>query len=212
MATGRTSGTPPVLSRPRLAAERKAFFDSQRLLTGYEAYTSSRTERNRATVTPEARLRKLDGKIMVFGVASWALSREHGLLSVRRARIRPDRPSIHAGLGDREAAMQRRERARRCDGATAIRCTTLDEGRPRVVRTHCAELDRVNDGRQRRLRRPAGAPCRQAAWRMRFRMRPRTALLARVAALSFRARPARMVHLRVAWPHRLRAAPAGLIE
>ena len=127
---------------PELAAERKAFFDSQRLLTGYEAYTSSEDGAQPCNGDSGGPLlRKLDGKITVFGVASWALSREHGLLCSKGLVYARIAPSIHAGLGDREQPCSGESERGRCDGATAIRCTTLDEGRPRVVRTHCAELD-----------------------------------------------------------------------
>lgn len=89
-------------------------------------------------------LRKVDGKLSVFGVASWVPSKVE--------RDPCSRGVVYATFGTaaRElvdgvlaTACGDVPVAGRCEGAVAVRCVSMDEGTPRITRTRCDDVDQT---------------------------------------------------------------------
>lgn len=89
-------------------------------------------------------LRKVDGKLTVFGVASWVPSKYEKSPCSRGA--------VYAILGPsaREMVTDLLSNAcgdvpveGRCEGTVAVRCISNDEGTPRVTKTNCDDVDQA---------------------------------------------------------------------
>jgi secreted trypsin-like serine protease len=123
-------------------AEMQTYFEEQRLLQGYEAFFGAKE----GDVQPCSGdsggplLRKVNGQITVFGVASWVPNKAADSQLCSRG-------IVYATMGP--AAVELLDRSNcgtetasgRCDGTTAVRCTTPGEGGVRVTKTRCEELD-----------------------------------------------------------------------
>ncbi len=139
------------VGRPLTAEEDgevKAYFESQRLLQGYEAYFSA-TGTDAQPCSGDSGgplLRKVNGQITVFGVASWVPNKAQDSQLCARGIVYATMGPAAVELLDRSAqqALCNGETVEgRCDGTTAIRCTRPEEGPVRVTQTRCAELDLV---------------------------------------------------------------------
>lgn len=126
---------------------------SQPLLSGYEVFFGAKDGDAQACSGDSGGplLRKVDGKLTVFGVASWVPSKSERSPCSRGAIYATFGPSVrelfaemsHDACGDVPVAGQ-------CDGNTAVRCISSEEGTPRVTRTNCEDLDQacaIVDGR-----------------------------------------------------------------
>jgi secreted trypsin-like serine protease len=89
-------------------------------------------------------LRKVGGKLQIFGVASWVPSKSerspcsrgvvYATFGASARELIDD--SLGTACGDVPVAG-------RCEGTVAVRCISLDEGSPRVTKTQCADVDQV---------------------------------------------------------------------
>lgn len=117
-------------------------FDQTTLLSDYEAFFGAKE----GDVQPCSGdsggplLRKVDGQITVFGVASWVPNKEQATALCSRGIVYSTMGPAGASLLDLTKCGAESV-AGRCDGTTAIRCLTNEEGGVRVTRTSCEQLD-----------------------------------------------------------------------
>ena len=116
------------------------------MLAGYEIYLERR-DGDAQVCTGDSGgplLRKVDGKLQVFGVASWVPSKDESEPCARgvvyttfgtTARELVDAVTANA-CGDVSEAGH-------CEGNVAVRCVSLEEGSPRVSKTNCEDANQA---------------------------------------------------------------------
>jgi len=120
-------------------------FDQQ-LLAGYEAFFAAKDGDAQVCSGDSGGplLRKVDGKLTVFGVASWVPSKSEKSPCSRGA--------VYATFGESARELLRDVSgtacgdvpvAGRCEGAVAVRCISSEEGTPRVTKTNCDDVDQT---------------------------------------------------------------------
>jgi hypothetical protein len=128
---------------PEEVVEVQEIFDKP-LLAGYESFFKAKEGDVQACNGDSGGplLRKVDGQLSIFGVASWVPNKSttDALCSqgVTYATFGPSAKDLLA-----EAACGGEPLKGRCDGTTVVRCLTDGEGGPRTTKTRCDELDLV---------------------------------------------------------------------
>lgn len=137
------AGGPPLT--PDEETQVRAMFD-QELLATYEAFFAAKDGDAQVCSGDSGGplLRKVDGKLTIFGVASWVPS---------KSEVAPcSRGAVYStfGASSRELIANVTSTAcgdvpvaGRCEGAVAVRCISSDEGTPRVTKTNCADVDQT---------------------------------------------------------------------
>ncbi len=123
----------------------RALYD-QPLLAGYEAFFAAK-EGDAQVCSGDSGgplLRKVDGKLTIFGVASWVPSKSEKAPCSRGQVYAVFGPSARELVTDAlGTACGDVPVAGRCEGAVAVRCVSTDEGTPRVTRTSCEDVDQA---------------------------------------------------------------------
>lgn len=130
---------------PEEETQARAVFD-QDLLATYEAFFAAKDGDAQVCSGDSGGplLRKVDGKLTIFGVASWVPSKSEKAPCSRGVVYSTLGASSRELIADvTSTACGDVPVAGRCEGAVAVRCLSSDEGTPRVTKTNCDDVDQT---------------------------------------------------------------------